>query len=631
MLTRLLNLHGVILAGDLTKPNEFNERGYWESLEVQLLNDRIFNNIQTVWFDCFETHLSTMSKEETASFKNKILSLLRENFSDLECALFAIKDPRLSKISPLWQEALASFGAKVAIIIPFRNPLEVADSLERRDALTGQYSLLLWLRHMLDSERYSRGMNRAFVSFDGLLIDWKFCMARLAEELKIKWPIQSSAVEKPVKEFISHSLKHYNHTDTELVGFGLIGELTLKVLTLLRRMELEPYNVNFTREFDNLYEEVGRILKKPISDVPTVVKRHVAHQRHLSLLGAEESKITELEMTVKFSSLNQVLRIHELEVMVEKQRENAAQTQFAEVSKTEKSKAKLSGQLRKAEANNIEKNDALLARGSELREFEKKFKIQKNELKQEQKQTAELENALKITQENHNSELARFKEAQEKLNVQLDASTVELEFRRQEIVSHEFQQALQSRKFIHVQSRLDEQNHDIQKQNAQLAEKNATVLNLIQTIDQLENVNKNRAAHTRKQVEAIAALTRKLEGFRQPRFHRLHTMLQPIFGKVRSGVTLLKTKRTSKFIRKSQYFDPDWYLQQYPDVLAGGMDPVEHYLLHGAGENRKPNPDFDTYGYFLANPDVALAKINPLVHYIKFRRKEGRRSTHGGN
>lgn len=34
--------------------------------------------------------------------------------------------------------------------------------------------------------------------------------------------------------------------------------------------------------------------------------------------------------------------------------------------------------------------------------------------------------------------------------------------------------------------------------------------------------------------------------------------------------------------------DPQWYKTTYPDVAAAGIDPVRHYLCHGALEGRSP-------------------------------------------
>jgi glycosyltransferase involved in cell wall biosynthesis len=79
----------------------------------------------------------------------------------------------------------------------------------------------------------------------------------------------------------------------------------------------------------------------------------------------------------------------------------------------------------------------------------------------------------------------------------------------------------------------------------------------------------------------------------------------------------------------SPLFDRKWYLTTHPDVAAAGMDPVLHYLRHGADEGRAPGPDFDGPEYLRANPDVAAAGMNPLVHFLRhgaYERRPLRRS-----
>ena len=71
-------------------------------------------------------------------------------------------------------------------------------------------------------------------------------------------------------------------------------------------------------------------------------------------------------------------------------------------------------------------------------------------------------------------------------------------------------------------------------------------------------------------------------------------------------------------------FDSDWYLLQYPDVAAAGINPLQHYMQHGWREGRDPNPLFDTSFYLEKNPDVAQAGVNPLTHYSRDGWREGR-------
>lgn len=44
-------------------------------------------------------------------------------------------------------------------------------------------------------------------------------------------------------------------------------------------------------------------------------------------------------------------------------------------------------------------------------------------------------------------------------------------------------------------------------------------------------------------------------------------------------------------------FDPEWYAARYPDITAAGLDPLRHFMTHGAAERRDPNAFFDGAWY----------------------------------
>lgn len=76
-------------------------------------------------------------------------------------------------------------------------------------------------------------------------------------------------------------------------------------------------------------------------------------------------------------------------------------------------------------------------------------------------------------------------------------------------------------------------------------------------------------------------------------------------------------------VAASGLFDPDWYLQRYPQ--AGTRDrAIAHYLGAGAGADLDPGPEFSGRHYLLENPDVAAANVNPLLHYLRHGQAEGR-------
>lgn len=75
-------------------------------------------------------------------------------------------------------------------------------------------------------------------------------------------------------------------------------------------------------------------------------------------------------------------------------------------------------------------------------------------------------------------------------------------------------------------------------------------------------------------------------------------------------------------IAESGLFDPDFYLASYTDVRESGMEPLDHYIKHGARECRAPSPYFDPDYYLKRNPDVAATGENPLYHFCTIGWKE---------
>lgn len=75
-------------------------------------------------------------------------------------------------------------------------------------------------------------------------------------------------------------------------------------------------------------------------------------------------------------------------------------------------------------------------------------------------------------------------------------------------------------------------------------------------------------------------------------------------------------------------FDGDRYLRENPDVAAAGVDPLQHFWVHGALEGRLPDL-FDENFYLQANPDVAAAVAAQSVssgweHFRYHGAREGR-------
>lgn len=71
-------------------------------------------------------------------------------------------------------------------------------------------------------------------------------------------------------------------------------------------------------------------------------------------------------------------------------------------------------------------------------------------------------------------------------------------------------------------------------------------------------------------------------------------------------------------------FDARYYLATNHDVASSGVDPLEHFLVHGWREQRDPSHDFSVADYLALNPDVAAGGAHPFLHYVLQGRGEGR-------
>ena len=83
--------------------------------------------------------------------------------------------------------------------------------------------------------------------------------------------------------------------------------------------------------------------------------------------------------------------------------------------------------------------------------------------------------------------------------------------------------------------------------------------------------------------------------------------------------------RIKNQITASGLFDANWYLDYYPDLKNAEVDPLHHYIEHGAFEGRWPSAFFHSDYYLNNYIDIREANVNPLVHYINYGESEGRK------
>ena len=238
-ITRVLSLLGADLPSELLEPVPgVNDTGFWESAKLVDIHDRMLAAAGSAWDDPRQFPATFFETAAGKSFSDQILGVLEEDFSD--SSLFVIKDPRICRFVPFWMSLLEKFGVEPLPLLLNRNPLEIAASLARRDDFDTSKSLILWLRHVLDMEKATRGMPRAFMDYEALLQDWSIVVNRAAHGLGIVWPEKPNEVSEEVEEFLSPSLRHHSSSASEMSLSPEVSPWVMDSFEALRQLRKAP-------------------------------------------------------------------------------------------------------------------------------------------------------------------------------------------------------------------------------------------------------------------------------------------------------------------------------------------------------------------------------------------------------
>ncbi len=185
-LTAALHGLGASLGGELVAANHDNPGGYFENAAAVTAHETLLAELDRGWEDLRDMPEGWLHAPAAEQARDAIRALLAEQFG--EASLWALKDPRMCRLLPLWQPLLAEAGVQAKYLFVLRHPDEVAASLGRRDGIGADHAYLLWLRYFLDAERDSRGAPRCQLTYESLLGDPVSSLARVGEALAIEWP-----------------------------------------------------------------------------------------------------------------------------------------------------------------------------------------------------------------------------------------------------------------------------------------------------------------------------------------------------------------------------------------------------------------------------------------------------------
>lgn len=193
----LLALRGATPPRTLMGAKPENPKGFWESEVLMAFDDEILTRAGSAWDDAAPLDQSVFDGAQGDDLRRRAGEKLHEEFGDADTIV--IKDPRICRFYPFWREVLIAAGYEPFVVIPVRDPAEVAASLHGRNGMPIDEGLKLWRRHVEDAEAATRGQPRHILLWRDLLDDWRGALAaiesNLARPLSPRTPEQDALID----------------------------------------------------------------------------------------------------------------------------------------------------------------------------------------------------------------------------------------------------------------------------------------------------------------------------------------------------------------------------------------------------------------------------------------------------
>ncbi|MEO0391946.1 MAG: glycosyltransferase [Pseudomonadota bacterium] len=294
VVTRLCNILGADIGGEMLPATPDNPKGYWENAAAFNLHASVFDAFGQSWNALPALPEGWAHSPTGDAVTDQLKTVIDTEFTG---ALAVLKDPKLCRLLPLWDRVCADLSIEPLAIMALRHPVAVARSLVKRDGMGFETALLLWLRHTLEAERDSRDYRRAISDYDMILADWRAEMQSIASQLDLTWPVVLEDVASTADGFVSKDLRH-NHAHDDAAGDDALTGLCIAIYQALLAAREGALN---TQVLDQGWQYLA-----PLEPVSTVLneqaKAHIDAVNDAALKGQIEAALRD-EIAIRDRSL----------------------------------------------------------------------------------------------------------------------------------------------------------------------------------------------------------------------------------------------------------------------------------------------------------------------------------------
>ncbi len=182
-----------------------NPRGYWEHSEIVEVHDALLAAFDSAWDSTAPLPADWLEHPASLAAKQTLIEICQRDFD--QAGLHCIKDPRMSRLLPLWQQICVELKAACRFVVILRSPEEVAASIFARDGLSIETALHLWAQHVFDALEFVANKPHYILTYDALLARPAEVLADLVDDLQLEGTVTLN--EAGLTEFLSDSLRHH--------------------------------------------------------------------------------------------------------------------------------------------------------------------------------------------------------------------------------------------------------------------------------------------------------------------------------------------------------------------------------------------------------------------------------------
>jgi hypothetical protein len=288
MIARALNLCGLNLGKDdqLLGPSDSNPLGHFEHSSFLRINESLLAHFGASWLNPPELQQGWETDASLSDLTTEARQLVG-TFND--SPVWGWKEPRTTLFLPFWKSIMPG----LRFVICLRSPLDVARSLEKRNAIPIRAGVALWHQYSRAAVRDTIGSPRIFTFYEDYFRDPASEISRVAQFCGLA----SGGNMAELRDSVVHELRHYASETNDLLNVTTIP-IQLKLFYFcLQAVSSQAYLSRSSPSGRDMASELVDKLSDLLSEIEAHEKGAQLHMRRQ--LNEKSEHIFDLEKQIR--------------------------------------------------------------------------------------------------------------------------------------------------------------------------------------------------------------------------------------------------------------------------------------------------------------------------------------------